>query len=309
MSVYDEGSDIIDAVHLGLFQVYKKLYILLLRVYKGLYNRWWGLFIGFSLALILAASGYLLGPLIKSFLARMIDFRLVNFSKTELGTLWGVHATIIGFGLVGLSFAWNQIQSLPTDPGIIAEIAHRLRSIEVISFLLVSNLTIGAAVLRLGNEVVPPQIGFAAGILFIASLVFILERFWHVLDLLLHNNLDDNVEKYARDHLSGNFHSPAGEFDSYLGHFFEASRREIDADRPDQLREKLRRVEVLLEVLLEKDESDATDTQLWDFVFSNYDSLYRKSIKQQNEELEEQVVASLSGVYWISMNRWRDQDR
>ncbi|WP_144049499.1 hypothetical protein [Halorubrum salipaludis] len=308
MGVSEEVPDIFDSVRMRLRQGYQKLYIILLRAYKGLYSRWWGLFIGCSLALILAIGGYLIGPHIKSILARILHFGIFDFNKSELSTLWAVHATIIGFGLVALSFAWNQIQDLPTDPGIIAEVAHRLRSIEIISFLLFSNLIIGAAVLRLGDGSVPPEIGFPAGILFFASLVFILERFWHVLDLLLHNTLDDNVEKYARDHLSGKFHSPAGDFDSYLGHFFEASRHEIDADRPDQLREKLRRVEILLEVLLEKDETVATDTQLWDFVFSNYDSLYRRSIKQQNEELEEQVVASLSGVYWISMNRWRDQN-
>lgn len=292
-----------------MYNIMNAVRVTFLRAYKGLYGRWWGLLIGCSLAIILAGAGYFFGPASNLILADTFHLDIFEFKQSELSVLWGVHATIIGFGLVALSFAWNQIQDLPTDPGIIADIAHRLRSIEIISFLLTSNLMIGAVVLRLGGSSVPPQLGFPAGMLFFASLIFILERFWHVLDLLLHNSLDDTVEGYARDHLSGDFHSPAGEFDSYLGHFFEASRQEIEADRPDKLRKKLRRIETLLEMLLEKDSAVATDTQLWDFVFSNYDSLYRRCIKQQNEELEQQLIASLSGVYWISMNHWRDQEQ
>jgi len=208
--------------------------------------------------------------------------KIFNFKRGELTTLWGVHATIIAFGLVALSFAWNSIQDIPTDPDIIAEIAHRLRSIEIISFLLTSNLLIGIVVLRLDGEIVSAKLGTPVSILFFIGFISILHRFWHVLDLLLHNSIDETVEGYARDHLSGDFHSPAAEFDSYLGHFFEASRREIDADRPDKLRKKLRSIEILLEEVVNKEEA-ATDTQLWDFVFSNYESLYRRCLMQQNE--------------------------
>ncbi|MFC3957459.1 hypothetical protein ACFOUR_03595 [Halovivax cerinus] len=278
-----------------------------LRAWKGLYSRWMGLFLGVSLALLLGAFGYLLGPIVGQFIREGLSLNIFNFSRDELIALWGIHGTIIAFGLVALSFAWNSIRDIETDPDIIANIAHRLRSIELIAFLLMSNLLIGALVLRTPSQPVPTHIGLPAGILLIVGLGAILNRFWHVLDLLLHNSIDDKVEQYGKDHLSGDFHSPAGDFDTYLGHYFDASRREIDSERPEKLREKLRRVESLLEVLLENDDQMATDTELWDFVFNNYNSIYRRAVAQDNDELEQQVINSQSGVLWISMNQWRNR--
>lgn len=278
--------------------------VAVLRFRKGMYSRRWGLFIGFLFATLFFGGGYLVGIGLEYIVGKFLHIKLINFSRNDLTTLWSVHSTIIAFGLVALSFAWNSIQNLPTDPEIIAEIAHRLRSMEVISFLLTSNLIIGIIILWLGENTVPAKLGTPVSVLFFVGFISILQRFWHVLDLLLHNSIDDTVEGFAMDHLSGDFHSPAAEFDSYLGHFFEASRREIDADRPDKLREKLRRVETLLEELTNADDV-ATDSQLWEFVFSNYDSLYRRCLIRQNEELEQQLIASLSGVFWITMNNWR----
>ncbi|WP_411967879.1 hypothetical protein [Haloferax sp. YSSS75] len=287
--------------------VYNILRVAVLRTRKGLYSRRMGLSIGVSTALGLAAFGYLLGPTLNWVIGEKLSLKIFHFDHDVLIALWGIHGTIIAFGLVALSFAWNSIRDIQTDPHIIANISHRLRSIELIAFLLVSNLLIGTTVLRTPAEAVPTQLGLPAGLLLVVGLGAILSRFWYVLDLLLHNSIDDKVEQYGKDHLSGDFHSPAGDFDTYLGHFFEASRREIDSERPEKLRKKLRRVESLLEALLEKDDQMATDTELWDFVHSNYNSLYRRAVAQENEEIEKKVINSHSGILWISMNQWRDR--
>lgn len=281
--------------------------VLILRLYKGIYSRWVGLFIGILSTLILAIIGFVIGPWIGGPVWNFLQLPSFDFKHSELTVLWGVHATIIAFSLVGLSFGWNSIRDLQTDTDIIAEIAQRLRSIETISFLLSSNLLIGIAILRLADTSIPYRLSVPVGLLFIFSLILTLHRFWLVLDLLLYDSLDNKIITLARNHLSGDFHSPVGDFDSYLGHFFDASRREIDEDRPDKLRENLRKVEELLELLLEADQTTATDGQLWDFVYSSYDSLYRRCLNHNNDELEKQVIASLSGVYWITLNHWRNQ--
>lgn len=275
---------------------------LLFRLLTGRYSRKAGIGIGIVGAVLIAVVGYVAGPAVERIVTGSPAVPPLMFTTGDLTVLWGVHATVITLSLVGLSFAWNSVRNLPTMDTIIEEIAYRLRSIETITFLLTANLCIGAGVLLATDDFVTADIGTATGALLVASVVVTVHRFWIVFDLLLHNTLDEKVFDFADAALSGMSRATASEYDVYLGHFFDASRTEIERDRPERLREKLRGVEELLDELLASDSALKEDGRFWEYVYGSYDAVYRQSVAQQNPELEKQVIASLSGVFWKTQN-------
>ena len=279
----------------------------LFRIYTGRYSRKAGIVIGVMGAVLIAVVGYIIGPVAGRVVNSHPLVPPLQFTPSELTVLWGVHATVITLGLVGLSFAWNSVRNLPTADTIVGEIAYRLRSIETISFLMTANLCIGAGVLLVTGDVVTADIGLPVGMLLIISIGVTVQRFWYVFDLLLHNTLDEKVVDFADAALSGKSRATASDYDVYLQHFFDACHDEIERDRPEQLRKKLRSVEELLDGLLSTNSSLKEDSQFWDYVYAKYDALYRRSVDQQNSELARQVVASLSGVFWQTQNH-RDVD-
>lgn len=275
---------------------------LLFRFISGRYSRKAGIGIGILGAMLIAVAGFLASPAAGHIVS---DFSVVpplEFTTGDLSVLWGVHATVITLSLVALSFAWNSVRTLPTTNTIISEVAYRLRSIETISFLLTANLCIGAGVLLATGDVITADIGLPVGALLIVSIGVTVHRFWIVFDLLLHNTLDEKVLDFADAALSGKSRATANEYDVYLGHFFDACRTEIEHDRPERLREKLRGIEQLLDHLLSSNSPLQDDSLFWDYVFGKYDAVYRRAVTQQNPELEKQVIASLSGVYWKTQN-------
>ncbi|MDB9295805.1 hypothetical protein PN414_17940 [Halorubrum ezzemoulense] len=280
---------------------------IIFRIYTGRYSRKVGIAIGFVGAILVAILGYVIGPVAGRVLTSNPLFPPLHFTAGDLTVLWGVHATVITLGLVGLSFAWNSVRNLPTADNIVAEIAYRLRSIETISFLMTANLCIGGGVLLLTGDVVTADIGLPVGTLLIMSIGVTVQRFWYVFDLLLHNTLDEKVFDFADAALSGKSRNTASDYDVYLQHFFDACHDEIERDRPEQVRKKLRGVEELLDKLLSTSSSLKDKSQFWDYVYGKYDALYRRSIDQQSPELMSQVVASLSGLFWQTQNH-RDVD-
>jgi hypothetical protein len=275
---------------------------LLFRLLAGRYSRKAGIGIGFVGAVLLAVVGYVAGPAVGSIVTDSPVVPPLVLTTGDLTVLWGVHASVITLSLVGLSFAWNSVKNLPTMDLIVEEIAYRLRSIETITFLLTANLCIGAGVLLATGDSVTADIGMATGALLVVSVAITVHRFWIVFDLLLHNTLDEKVFDFADAALSGKSRATASEYDVYLGHFFDASRTEIERDRPERLRETLREVEELLDKLLASDSELKEDERFWEYVYGRYDAVYRKSVTQQNPELEKKVIASLSGVFWKTRN-------
>ena len=275
---------------------------LLFRLLTGRYSRKAGIGIGFIGAVLITVVGYVAGPAVRPIVTDSPVVPPLMFTTGDLTVLWGVHATVITLSLVGLSFAWNSVKNLPTMDLIVEEIAYRLRSIETITFLLTANLCIGAGVLLATDDFVTADIGMATGVLLVVSVGVTVHRFWIVFDLLLHNTLDEKVFDFADAALSGKSRATASEYDVYLGHFFDASRTEIERERPERLRGKLRRVEELLDKLLASDSELKDDERFWEYVYGRYDAIYRQSVAQQNLELEKKVIASLSGVFWKTRN-------
>jgi hypothetical protein len=286
----------------GVSRVSTVAFTLFYRLLTGRYSRKAGIGIGLIGGVLTAIVGYLAGSTLKQIVTNTSLIPSLSFTTGDLAVLWGVHATVITLSLVGLSFAWNSVKNLPTTDTIIEETAYRLRSIETITFLFTANLCIGTGVLLATDSVVTADIGTAAGMLLIASAVVTVHRFWVVFDLLLHNTLDEKVFDFADAALAGRSPSTASDFDVYVGHFFDASRTEIENDRPERLREKLRGVEKLLDKLLASESDLKEDRSFWDYISGRYDSVYRRSVVQQNPELEKQVIASLSGIYWKTQN-------
>jgi hypothetical protein len=269
------------------------------RLRAGRYNRETGVLLGFVAALLVAALGYLIGVFV-NFIS--VETPQIPLQVSKLNLVWSVHATVISLSLVGLSFAWNSIRDLPTSSDIIEEITFRLHSIETITFLLASNLWIGAGILLVDGEYVSTEIAWAVGTLLVVSFVVTVRRFWTVFELLLHNTLDDTVATFADTILANKFDDADERYNAYLDHFFRASRQAIENDRPEQLSTKLSHVEDLLDDLLWHDGEVPDPEQLWRNALSNYESLHRRTIRQQNEELQRQLIKSLSGLFWISTN-------
>lgn len=301
--LYDQALQVVMMdIRRGISRVRLAVERLLFRLLTGRYSRRAGIGIGVVGATLIAVAGYVTGPVVGRIVADSPLVPPLRFTSSELTVLWGVHATVITLSLVGLSFAWNSVKNLPTTDTIIGEVAYRLRSIETITFLLASNLCIGAGVLLVTGDVIPADIGLPVGAFLVVSVVVTVHRFWIVFDLLLHNTLDEKVFDFADATLSGKSRATASDYEVYLGHFFDAGRTEIERDRPERLRDKLRGVEELLDKLLDSDSSRKDDNQFWEYVYGKYDAVYRRSVAQQNPELEKQVVASLSGVFWKTQN-------
>lgn len=255
----------------------------------GQYRQLRGIIIGVSLAIISVTIGLLLGPILNE----VIPFS-IPFETDELDLVWGVHATVISLSLVGLSFAWSSIKDLPTTRDIVDEITFRLRSLETISYLLASNLCIGAVILASDGQFVDPGLGWSVGFLLVGSFSIVVIRFMRVLGLLLHNSLDEMVSRFAEDSLSGKSGREDQDYIIYVEHFLSAAQRSIENDRPEDLRDDLRQIEELMPDLLFSEESDYQET--WEETLRNYDTVHRWSVRAQNPELEKKVISSLHGL-------------
>ena len=117
-----------------------------------------------TIGLSFSVLSVVMGILLSSILNQAIPFNIA-FETDELDLVWGVHATVISLSLVGLSLAWSSIRNLPTTRDIVDEITFRLRSIETITYLLASNLCIGAVILVSDGEFVTPGLGWSVGFL------------------------------------------------------------------------------------------------------------------------------------------------
>jgi hypothetical protein len=113
-----------------------------------------------------------------------------------------VHATIVTLGLIGLTFAWDSIRSLETTPDILAEITTQLYSLEIITFLLMSNALISSGVLVTSGNSVDPAFGYMAILVLLSSLAILGWSYWRVFNLILYNTLDSKVNELAMQELA-----------------------------------------------------------------------------------------------------------
>jgi hypothetical protein len=262
----------------------------------GQYRQLRGIIIGVSLAIVSVMIGFLLGTVLYG----VIPFR-IPFEADELALVWGVHATVISLSLVGLSFAWSSIKDLPTTRDIVDEITFRLRSLETISYLLASNLLVGAVILASDGQFVDPGLGWSVGVLLVGSFSIVVIRFMRVLELLLHNSLDEMVFRFAEDSLSGKSGREYQDYLIYVEHFLSAAQRSIENDRPEDLRDDLRQIEELMSDILRSEESGYQES--WEETLRNYETVHRWSVRAENPELEKKVISSLHGLE-LSISRY-----
>ncbi|WP_172824862.1 hypothetical protein [Halorientalis sp. IM1011] len=262
-----------------------------------------GISIGMAISLATAALGYLIGPSVVGILP---DYLTYEFEKSDLRTLWAIHATVFTFSLVALSFAWQSVRGLSTNAEIISELADELRSIETITFFLSANVLIGIGLLTTESDVVTSEIGTVSWLLLVVSMIVAVRSFWRVFDLLLHNTLDHKVMEFAKAARQNKYGEGTERYDSYLRHFFNAAQREIDQNHPKRLREKLDQVEDLVEDLT-KDGSEVLP-QVWTFIETRYLSLHRRCVKEDDFELEKEVIGSWYGLYLTISNEKVDEE-
>lgn len=265
------------------------------RLWAGRYSQEKGILIGIFLALFTVFIGVLLGIIVEK-----LNTPTIPFQTDELYLVWGVHATVVSLGLVGLSFAWSSIRDLPTSDEVIDEITFRLRSLETITYLFVSNLCIGGSILLSKGNFVDAKIAWIVGVLLVTSFGLTIRRFWFVLELLLHNSLDEIVAGFADDYLTRKYGSRDRKYTTYVEHFLTAAQTSIDNDRPDQLRTNLRQVEELLDDLLWHEDVD--EGRIWEDTLGNYVTLHRRSLSEQDPELEKRLISSLYGLILVAFN-------
>lgn len=259
----------------------------------GKYNHEASVLVGILLVLLTAILGFIASLVNGAFFGLEAPFL-----NDELYLIWGVHATVISLSLVALSFAWHSIRQLPTTDEIINELIHRLRSLETITFLLFSNLAIGVCILYSNGEFVDPKISGVVLALLLTTFIITTRRFWFVLDILLHQSLDKNVSEFAESFLKSNLSNDERKYSYYIEHFIIGARSSIENDRPEQLRQNLNEVEDLLADLLWY-ESDVED-DIWNATVGNLLSLHRRSLAEQNPELEKRVISSFYGLALIA---------
>ena len=221
--------------------------------------------------------------------------------SSNLNLIWGVHATVISLIIVALSVAWDSISKFPTSPKIIKEIARRLHSIEAATFLLMSNLLIGVNIFFISGEKVSTEIVVSVAVLIIVSFGVVIRQIWNVLGLVLYNTLDETVSEYAYDALDRQPGDIGQRYNTYISHFFQSAHQSIETDNPEQLLSILLKVEDLIDNALWND-SVFELGEIWENILNNYDSLHRRSVRQQNEKLEERVVRSLSRIFSITID-------
>jgi len=164
-------------------------------IFRQEYDRRVSILAGVVIALAVGILGYIFGR-------RSGGWHLIVLQSAEIRSLWVVHATIVTLGLIGLTFAWESIQNLETTPDILAEITTQLYSLEIITFLLVSNALISLGVLATSGDLVDPAFGYMAILVLLSSLAILGWSYWRVFNLILFNTLDSKVNELATQELA-----------------------------------------------------------------------------------------------------------
>ena len=172
----------------------------LLSVFKSRRRRTIELLKGFSRITIVSSIGIVLGFLHSTY-QEQIPFEL-SVPGSVLGTTWQVHAVIIGFSFVALTFAWEEIHSNPLKDELTRLFVEDIGSIWIVTFVFGANLAIGFTVFTQPSSEPASYLAiYTTGVLFTVSIVFVARRFLAALDLLFYTDLDEKVKTFAKQDL------------------------------------------------------------------------------------------------------------
>ncbi|WP_211290163.1 hypothetical protein [Natrinema ejinorense] len=125
-----------------------------------------------------------------------------NISGSVLGTTWQVHAVIIGFSFVALTFVWEEIYGNSLNNELTRLFVEDIGSIWTVTFVFGANLVIGAIAFTHSSvetaEFLPI---YTTAVLFTASILTVAKRFLDALDLLFYTDLDGKVKNFAKEDL------------------------------------------------------------------------------------------------------------
>jgi hypothetical protein len=172
----------------------------LLTVLKSRRRRTIELLKGLSLILatLLIGTGF---AFLHSTYQEQIPFEL-SVPGSVLGTTWQVHAVIIGFSFVALTFAWEEIHSNPLKDELTRLFVEDIGSIWIVTFVFGANLAIGFTVFTQPSSEPASYLAiYTTGVLFTVSIVFVARRFLAALDLLFYTDLDEKVKTFAKQDL------------------------------------------------------------------------------------------------------------
>lgn len=119
-----------------------------------------------------------------------------------LSTTWQVHAVIIGFSFVALTFAWEEIYSNPLNDELTRMFVEDIGSIWTVTFVFTSNLFIGLiSFVHSSAENAGYLPVYVTAVLFASSIYAVATRFLDALDLLFYTNFDEEIKEYAKEDL------------------------------------------------------------------------------------------------------------
>lgn len=172
----------------------------LLNVLKARRRRTVELLKGGLLITTISIIGIVLGLLHSSY-QKQVPFD-ISVPGSLLGTTWQVHAIIIGFSFVALTFVWEEIHDNPLKNELTRLFVEDIGSIWTVTFVFGANLAIGFIVF---TQPTSEPAGYLAiytiGVLFTASILIVAIRFLAALDLLFYTDLDEKVKNFAKQDL------------------------------------------------------------------------------------------------------------
>ena len=168
----------------SLYQKYSYSgFLPLLRVFKSRERRRVEILKG----LFLVAAAVIVGASIYLLHSALLNEFTVKVQSGILGTAWQVHAVIIGFSFVALTFVWEEIYSNSLSDELTRLFVEDIGSIWTVTFVFGSNLLLGViAFTQSSAENAGLLAVYITAVLFVSSIASVAGRFLDALDLLFY---------------------------------------------------------------------------------------------------------------------------
>jgi hypothetical protein len=167
----------------------------LLRVFKSRERRRVEILKG----LFLVAAAVIVGASIYLLHSALLNEFTINVQSGILGRAWQVHAVIIGFSFVALTFVWEEIYSNSLSDELTRLFVEDIGSIWTVTFVFGSNLLLGViAFTQSSTETAGLLAVYITAVLFVSSIASVAGRFLDALDLLFYTDIDEEVKEYAK---------------------------------------------------------------------------------------------------------------
>ncbi|MEY7847932.1 hypothetical protein AB7C87_01850 [Natrarchaeobius sp. A-rgal3] len=172
--------------------------ISLLNLFKSQRRRQMEFFKGVFYVIVVLVAGILMAFLHSSILE---DFPF-DISANVLETTWQVHAVIIGFSFVALTFVWEEIYNNSLSDELSRLFVEDIGSIWTVTFVFGANLLIGIITFTHSSDQTAGVLPiYTTAILFTASIATVARRFLDALDLLFYTELNEEVKNFAKEDL------------------------------------------------------------------------------------------------------------